>query len=76
VSVIDDGPGVAAEDRERIFEAYQRARQAPGLPGSVGLGLSVSRQLALLMEGDLTYRHEAGESIFELSLPKPRGISA
>ncbi len=35
----------------------------------MGLGLAVSRQLAQLMEGDLTYRYHGGESIFTLSLP-------
>ena len=55
--------------RERIFKPYQRAHHATGLQGSIGSGLSVSRQLARLMGGDLTYRYEAGHSVFELSLP-------
>jgi two-component system sensor histidine kinase EvgS len=69
VLVCDNGPPIADEDRERIFQPYQRAHDAPGLPDSLGLGLSISRQLAQLMGGDLTYRHHNGESIFELALP-------
>ena len=70
VRVIDDGPGVPQEDRERIFESYQRGEQLPGLTPALGLGLGVSRHLARLMGGDLTYRFEHGESLFELTLPR------
>lgn len=67
--VRDDGDPIPVEDRERIFEPYQRAHNQPGLTGSIGIGLAVSRRLARLMGGDLTYRHQNGHSIFELSLP-------
>jgi PAS domain S-box-containing protein len=68
VEVIDDGAGIAAEDHERIFVAYESAHQTEGQPGSVGLGLTVSRTLAELMGGSLTYRFD-GRSIFRLELP-------
>ncbi|MDP3983558.1 MAG: GAF domain-containing sensor histidine kinase, partial [Acidimicrobiia bacterium] len=68
--VADNGTGVPLEDRETIFEPYQRAQNAPGLTASIGLGLTISRELARLMDGDLTYRREAGESIFALTLPR------
>jgi signal transduction histidine kinase len=67
--VRDNGDGIPAEERERVFDAYQRAHDAPGLTASMGLGLTISRSLARLMGGDLTYRHEGGESVFELQLP-------
>ena len=69
VQVRDNGRGIPAEERDRIFDPYQRAHDAPGLTASMGLGLTISRSLARLMGGDLTYRYEAGESIFELLLP-------
>jgi len=69
VTVSDNGPGIPEEERERIFESYQRAHQAPGLTASLGLGLAISRHLARLMDGDLTYQHQPGESTFELALP-------
>ncbi len=68
VEVVDSGAGLPPEDRERIFEPYQRAGSGESRSGSVGLGLSVSRQLARLMGGDLTYRVDGG-SIFRLELP-------
>jgi signal transduction histidine kinase len=67
--VRDNGAGIPAEERERVFDAYQRAHDAPGLTASMGLGLTISRSLARLMGGDLTYRYEGSESVFELQLP-------
>lgn len=69
VEVIDDGPGIPEPDRERIFEPYERAHDTVGQPGSVGLGLSVSRTLAELMGGSLTYRFD-GKSVFTLELAR------
>jgi two-component system sensor histidine kinase KdpD len=45
VRVIDRGPGVAARDRARIFQPFQRLGDVPGGVG-VGLGLAVARGLA------------------------------
>ena len=71
MQVRDNGKGVDADDVERIFQPYERATQAGSArPGSVGLGLYVSRQLARLMGGDLNCRREDQETVFELSLPE------
>jgi PAS domain S-box-containing protein len=71
LQVRDNGPGIDPEDLERIFEPYERATDVEVVrPGSVGLGLYVSRQLARLMGGDLTCRREDDETVFELTLPK------
>ena len=67
VEVRDDGAGVSGLDSERIFQPYSSAHT--GVTGSVGLGLSVARQLAELMSGTLTYRRDQGESVFRLELP-------
>ncbi|MGH8874099.1 MAG: GAF domain-containing sensor histidine kinase [Acidimicrobiia bacterium] len=69
IRVSDDGPRIPSEHRERIFDSYYRANPVGGQPASVGLGLYVSRRLARLMGGDLTYRWEGGWSVFELTLP-------
>ncbi len=67
--IIDDGPGIPEVDRPKIFEPYYRAHERQSNVDSVGLGLTVSRQLARLMGGDLTYDYRGGRSIFTLSLP-------
>jgi len=72
VKVMDNGSGIPAEDRERIFRPYERAHNRLGQPASVGLGLTVSRQLADLMGGSLDYEVSNGWSVFELRLPGTR----
>jgi signal transduction histidine kinase len=67
VSVSDDGPGVSEEMREAIFEPFTRAHAQTTMPGAVGVGLTVSRELAHLMGGELSY-YDRGVSVFELSL--------
>lgn len=69
VVVKDNGPGLPASKWESIFDSYHRARALPGLPPSIGLGLTVSRRLARQMSGDLSYRYLDGRSRFELVLP-------
>ena len=65
--VRDNGPGIPTEDRDRVFEAYERAHRRQ--PSGVGLGLTVSRKLAQMMGGELRYSYEDGWSTFELTLP-------
>ena len=67
--VIDDGDGIKDELRDRVFEAYFRAHDSGGQPGSMGLGLNVSLKLARLMGGDLRYDRINGKTAFTLSLP-------
>ena len=69
--VVDDGPGVTGSLIDRLFQSFQHGPQEPGRTESVGLGLFISRKLAQLMGGDLTYRRQDGTTIFELTLPLP-----
>lgn len=66
----DNGAGIPENQRDLMFTPYETLRAAGTVPGSMGLGLAVSRTLARLMEGDLTYRYEHDESLFELTLPQ------
>jgi PAS domain S-box-containing protein len=66
--VCDDGAGVDAALRETLFDPYVARPNDGKRPESIGLGLSVSRQLARLMGGDLAYSYD-GHSTFTLSLP-------
>jgi len=68
VRVEDSGDELPHAEVDQIFRPYVRG-SSPSHPKSVGLGLSVSRRLARLMDGDLTYRHQEGWSKFVLSLP-------
>ena len=59
ITIADDGPGVRPEDRDRIFERYERGAAGAGAEGT-GLGLYVSRSLCLAMGGDLVLETQAG----------------
>ncbi|MFH1329923.1 MAG: HAMP domain-containing sensor histidine kinase [Actinomycetota bacterium] len=73
VGVADDGDGVPPGDEQRIFDTYQRVQNRPEQPGSIGLGLGISRDLARLMGGDLAYRRHNAQTVFELTLPAADG---
>lgn len=68
-TVSDDGEGVPEEAAERIFASYERAHGPDSHPGSAGIGLSISRDLARQMGGDLSYCRRDGRTRFELALP-------
>ena len=68
VAVRDDGPGVPIDRAGTIFDPYTSAHEPGTQPGSVGLGLAVSRTLARLMRGDLIYKGN-GTTTFELTIP-------
>lgn len=67
--VRDEGPGVPAEHAGSIFDAYWRGDNS--IATSLGVGLQISLELARRMDGDLTYRREGDETVFELTLPLP-----
>jgi signal transduction histidine kinase len=72
LSVSDHGPGVAQEDRETIFERFQRGRETAGVAG-FGLGLAIGRELAARMGGQLVLDEDHGPGAkFTLSLPVAR----
>jgi signal transduction histidine kinase len=72
IRVSDTGVGVRPEDRDRVFEAFVQVDRhlTSSTQQGVGLGLSISRELARAMHGDLTLENadEAG-STFTLTLP-------
>ncbi|WP_217140210.1 ATP-binding protein [Streptomyces sp. AC627_RSS907] len=71
VAVADDGEGVPAADRERIFERFVRLDAARSRDdGGAGLGLAIARDVALRHGGTLTVHDApAGGALFELRLP-------
>jgi signal transduction histidine kinase len=69
LSVHDHGPGVPPEERELIFERFQRGRGTAGRAG-FGLGLAIGRELAERMGGLLVLEEPQGPgATFTLRLP-------
>lgn len=67
LEVSDNGLGVPFGQVKELFSPYAGTEDCPD---STGLGLSFSKQLAVMMGGNLTYRREADRTVFRLSLPK------
>ena len=67
IEISDAGPGVAPEDRELIFERFQRGRERSD-EGGFGLGLAIGSELAVRMGGTLVLTEEAPGATFRLSL--------
>ncbi|MBW8754092.1 MAG: response regulator [Sphingomonadales bacterium] len=68
--VIDTGPGIRFEDRERIFDAFERGGGASQqLQPGVGLGLSIAQAIVRILGGDLALDSTPGQgSRFKVTL--------
>jgi two-component system OmpR family sensor kinase len=69
IDVTNQGAGISAEDRERIFERFFRsAAIRTQIPGS-GLGLNIAHSIVKAHHGQLTVTSRPGETTFRMSLP-------
>ncbi|MFI5227724.1 MAG: ATP-binding protein [Gemmatimonadales bacterium] len=83
IRVTDSGPGIAAAERDAIFQPYYRSEGTATLPG-IGLGLAISHALVAQMDGRLGVESEKGAgSSFTIRLrwcdgtrPAPNAVSA
>ncbi len=76
LSVEDQGIGVPAADRERIFESFERGSNVGVIKGS-GLGLNIVKRMCGLLGGSITFEAPpAGGSRFILTLPRSTGTES
>ena len=75
VSVVDTGPGIAPENREKVFERFAQLDRQPGAGGKgTGLGLTICRDIVSLHGGKIWVEGEPGEgSRFLFTLPIASG---
>jgi two-component system sensor histidine kinase KdpD len=73
VEVSDRGPGISAEDEERVFEDFYRGRAGDGSPGA-GLGLSIARAIVQAHGGEMWIHPTPGGGAsvgFKLPIDRP-----
>jgi PAS domain S-box-containing protein len=77
VSVADTGPGVAADEAEKIFDKfYQVAQAGKHKSGGTGLGLAISKVLVEMHGGKIWVKSEpGGGSIFSFTLPAEQPLT-
>ena len=63
LQVIDNGPGIAKEDQQRIFEPFERTERARQHPGT-GLGLTICKKLAEAMSGSIKIYSKLGNGTY------------
>jgi CheY-like chemotaxis protein len=74
--VADTGPGIAADEQERIFQPFYQTEAGIAKGDGTGLGLAISREYTRMMGGRLTVASRPGEGcIFSLSLALPETAS-
>jgi len=75
--VRDTGPGIAADQLERIFEPFEQADEQAHYAGGTGLGLSISRHIVRSMHGELSVESAPGAgSVFSFDIVAPLGNEA
>ncbi|NRB40885.1 MAG: transporter substrate-binding domain-containing protein [Pseudomonadales bacterium] len=58
LDIIDSGVGISAEDHHKVFTPFEQTQSGLAEQGGSGLGLSISREFARLMQGDVTFTSE------------------
>jgi signal transduction histidine kinase/CheY-like chemotaxis protein len=70
ITVRDSGMGMSPEQLAQLFQPFNRLGREQGPTNGAGIGLVISRHLAMLMGGQLEARSEAGQgAVFTLTLP-------
>jgi signal transduction histidine kinase len=72
VSVRDNGPGIDARDRDRVFERFYTGDEL----GGSGLGLAIARELAVRMGGRLDVFSHRGRTEFTIHLAAAKEVAA
>ena len=73
IDVVDQGPGVAAADRARVFEPFYRGERQPGdAPRGSGIGLSIVHEVVTAHGGQISLLPDEPGARFHIELPHAR----
>ncbi len=77
LSVVDTGPGIALEDRDRIFEPFHHGDSTARVQGGTGLGLALVKRWTQAMRGSVRLVSELGQGAsFSVHLPRHSNVAA
>lgn len=77
VEVEDTGPGIAAEELDKVFQVFEQTATGKRQQSGTGLGMAISREYVRMMGGDLTVTSRLGVgSIFQFNICACRGKEA
>ena len=75
--VTDNGPGVAADERDKIFELFYRSDESARVTRGVGIGLALTRQLVMHLNGTITVDDAPGGGArFRVTIPLADGTAS
>ena len=70
ITVRDHGPGIPADETERIFESFVQSSRTKSGAGGTGLGLAICRKIMAAHHGRISaHNHPGGGAVFEIRLP-------
>jgi signal transduction histidine kinase len=72
IAVHDTGPGIEAQEIDKIFEPFYRSSRETRFPQGMGLGLSIACDIVNAHGGEINVRSQRGQgSTFEILLSSP-----
>jgi two-component system osmolarity sensor histidine kinase EnvZ len=63
ISILDDGPGIPAEEIQRLLKPFERMDEARGNSEGCGLGLAIAERIAQSHDGKLTISNRAKKGL-------------
>jgi PAS domain S-box-containing protein len=74
IEIEDTGPGISAEDQEKLFRHFEQTKSGQQAGTGTGLGLAISQEFVRLMGGAITVESHVGQgSVFSIQLPLLHG---